>query len=66
MKALPLFSFLNHNPMMYFVLLHMFVSEGNGYSYRENKGEKYIQFTYCQRKLVSSLPWGIPTVVVYR
>jgi hypothetical protein len=21
---------------------------------------------HCQRKLVSSLPWGIPTVVVYR
>ena len=21
---------------------------------------------YCRRKLVGSLPWGIPTVVVYR
>ena len=37
MKALPIYSFLNQYPMMYFVLLHMFVNEGNDYIYRETK-----------------------------
>ena len=38
MKALPLFSLLNQNPMMYFVSLHMFlINEGNGYIYKETK-----------------------------
>jgi hypothetical protein len=26
----------------------------------------HVQFGMCRRKLVGSLPWGIPTVVVYR
>ena len=28
--------------------------------------QMYLVFRLCRRKLVGSLPWGIPTVVVYR
>ena len=42
MKALPLFLLLNQYPMMYFVSLHMFVSERNGYIY----GETMVRSTF--------------------
>jgi len=34
--------------------------------YKEDQRAIETAYKYCRRKLVGSLPWGIPTVVVYR